>query len=88
MNFPAEYTKELYNFPLEKADKHQVCKIYEKNYDRIIISSWKIKDYVEDLKRKIKIGENNEPYRIKQTEKLENAQIVSELFIRKQIDWY
>lgn len=66
MNFPAEHTKELYNFPLEKADKHQ--------------------DYIEDLKRKIKIGENNEPYRIKQTEKLENAQIVSELFLRKQID--
>ena len=67
MNFPAEYTDIVYNFPLEKADKYQ--------------------QYVEDLGRKIMIGENNEPYKAKQTEKLEIAKLVAEIFSGKQIDW-
>lgn len=66
MNFPAEYTNIVYNFPLEKADKYQ--------------------QYVEDLQQKIVIGENNEPYKAKQTQKLETAKIVSELFKDKEID--
>lgn len=66
MDFPAEFTNQLYNFPLEKCDK--------------------LKEYIEDLERKIVIGEANEPYKLKQIEKLKTAQIVSDLFNEKQID--
>ena len=46
MDFPAEFTNQLYNFPLEKCDK--------------------LKEYIEDLERKIVIGEANEPYKLKE----------------------
>jgi hypothetical protein len=34
------------------------------------------------------IGENNEPYKAKQIQKLENAKKISQLFAEKEIDWY
>jgi len=55
MNFPPEYTKNLYHFPLEKIDKVQVCvliptwnKMYDilnvcLSYKRVTLKRWRKK---------------------------------------------
>lgn len=66
MNFPANVTENLINFPLEK--------------------SHRINDYVDDLTNKIEIITNNENFRNKKMQQLENAKIVNDLFMNKKMD--
>ena len=72
MNFSEDHLKELIHFPLEKSDKVQVinCLIKSQSLNltflgRVFIPSvvsLYIKEYIEDLTKKIEIGKDNEPY--------------------------
>ena len=93
MNFSADVTKDLYNYPLEKADRPQVWYFCYNIFPffhfkiRIIKINNLIKDYVDELTKKLEIIKENEPYLEKLRQKLEVAKVVNELFKNKEIDW-
>jgi hypothetical protein len=60
MNFPPEFTKDLYNFPLEKIDKVQVetQSFFFSELTLIDNKKFILKDYINDVTARAAMPEN------------------------------